>query len=151
MCWWIVSKFVGEVSKIWHGPTGIGPRNTPHLVQLIITWASPSPMVQVIWSKEYSDPPKGPYVSVNCLGPVANDWCISYWIISSLKSVSRYVSYCECIVTALLLDKQIKVNFQTYELSMELSAIFVEFVLFLVFKIEECKQFDNAWCGKIIP
>ena len=29
------------------GPTGIGPMNTPHLVQLNI---------QVIWSKEYTDP-----------------------------------------------------------------------------------------------
>ena len=31
----------GLTGNLIHGPTGIGPRNTPHLVQLNITWTGP--------------------------------------------------------------------------------------------------------------
>ena len=31
----------GPTGNLIPGPTGIGPRNTPHFVQLIITWTDP--------------------------------------------------------------------------------------------------------------
>ena len=31
----------GLTGNLIPGPTGIGPRNTPHLVQLNITWTGP--------------------------------------------------------------------------------------------------------------